>query len=46
MEQYYRKTPEEENWEIGETDPWKVCQTVIDKMKETSKDSKNPIPPE
>ena len=24
-EQYYRKTPEEENWEIGETDPWEVC---------------------
>jgi len=43
-EQYYRKTPE--NWEIGETDPWKVCQTVINKIKETSKTSKNPIPPE
>jgi len=25
-EQYYRKTPE--NWEIGETDPWEVYQTV------------------
>ena len=24
-EQYYRKTPEEENWEIGETHPWEVC---------------------
>jgi len=44
MEQYYRKTPE--NWEIGETDPWEVCQTVISKIKETSKTSKNPIPPE
>jgi len=41
-EQYYRKTPE--NWEIGETDPWEVCQTVINKIKETSKTSKNPIP--
>ena len=41
-EQYYRKTPE--NWEIGETDPWEVCQTIIDKIKETSKTSKNPIP--
>jgi len=44
MEQYYRKTPE--NWEIGETDSWEVCQTVINKIKETSKTSKNPIPPE
>jgi len=43
-EHYYRKTPE--NWEIGETDPWEVCQTVISKIKETSKTSKNPIPPE
>jgi len=43
-EQYYRKTPE--NWEIGETDPWEVYQTVINKIKETSKTSKNPIPPE
>jgi len=43
-EQYYRKTPgNEENWEIGETDPWEVCQTVIDKIKETSKTSENPI---
>jgi len=41
-EQYYRKTLE--NWEIGETDPWEVCQTVISKIKETSKTSKNPIP--
>jgi len=46
-EQYYKKTPaEEENWEIGETDPWEVCQTVIDKIKETSRMSKKPIPPE
>jgi len=46
-EQYYTKTPEEEeNWEIGETDPWEVCQTVINKIKETSKTSKNPVPPE
>jgi len=44
MEQYYRKTPE--NWDIGETDPWEVCQTVISKIKETSKNSKNQIPPE
>jgi len=34
-EQYYRKTPEE--WEIGETDPWEICQTIIDKIKETEK---------
>jgi len=46
-EQYYKKTPaEEENWEIGETDPWEVCQTVIDEIKETSRTSKKPIPPE
>jgi len=46
-EQYYRKTPEEEEYcEIGETDPWEVCQTVINKIKETSKTSKNPVPPE
>jgi len=40
-EQYYRKTPEEEeeNWEIGKTDPWEVCQTVIDEIKKTSKTS-------
>jgi len=44
MEQYYRKTPE--NWEIGKTDTWEVCQTVINKIKENSKTSKNPIPPE
>jgi len=44
MEQYHRKTPK--NWEIGETDPWEVCQTVINKIKETSKTNKNPIPPE
>jgi len=44
-EQYYKKTPaEEENWEIGETDPWEVYQTVINKIKETSRTSKNPIP--
>jgi len=41
-EQYYRKTPE--NWKIGETDPWEVCQTVINKIKENSKTSENPIP--
>jgi len=35
IEQYYKKTPEE--WEIGETDPWEVCQTVIDKIKKTDK---------
>jgi len=46
-EQYYEKTPaEEENWEIGETDPWEVCQRVIDKIKETFRTSKKPIPPE
>jgi len=46
-EQYYKKTlAEEENWEIGETDPWGVCQTVIDKIKETSRTSQEPIPPE
>jgi len=46
-EQYYKKTPaEEENWEIGETDPWEVCQTVIDEIKETSRTSKKPVPPE
>ena len=43
-EQYYRKIPE--NWEIGEMDPWEVCQTVINKIKENSKTSENPIPPE
>jgi len=43
-EQYHRKTPE--NWEISETDPWEVCQTVINKIKETSKTNKNQIPPE
>jgi len=43
-EQYHRKTPE--NWEIGETDPWEVCQTVINKIKDTSKTNRNPIPPE
>jgi len=35
MEQYYKKTPEE--WEIGETDPWEICQRVINKIKETDK---------
>jgi len=46
-EQYYKKTlAEEENWKIGETDPWEVCQTVIDEIKETSRTSKKPIPPE
>jgi len=41
IDQYYRKTPEE-----AEPDPWEVCQTVIDKIKETSKDSKGGIPEE
>jgi len=41
-EQYHRKTPE--NWEIGKTDPWEVCQTIINKIKETSKTNRNPIP--
>jgi len=46
-EQYYKKTPgKEEDWEISETDPWEVCPTVIDKIKENPKNSKNPIPPE
>jgi len=46
-EQYYRKTLEEENWEIGKTDPWEVCQMVIDKIKETPTASANQIiPPE
>jgi len=47
-EQYYKKTraEEEENWEISETDPWEVCQAVINKIKETSRTSKKPIPPE
>jgi len=35
IEQYYKKTLEE--WEIGKTDPWEVCQTVIDKIKKTDK---------
>jgi len=43
-EQYHKKTPE--NWGISETDPREVCQTVIDKIKETSNDSNNSIPPE
>jgi len=44
-EQYYRKTPEnKENWEIGKTDPWEVCQTVINKIKETSRTSEIRIP--
>jgi len=47
-EQYYKKTPAEEegNWEIGETDPWEVCQAVFDKIKETFRTCKKPIPPE
>jgi len=46
-EQYYKKTSgKEEDWEIGETDPWEVCQTVINKIKENPKNSKNPLPPE
>ena len=44
IEQYHRKIPEK--WEIGETDPWEVCQTEINKIKETSKTNRNPIPPE
>ena len=44
MEQYHKKTPE--NWRISETDPWEVCQGIIDKIKETSNDSNNSIPPE
>ena len=45
-EQYYKKTPDED-WEIGETDPWEVCQTVINKIKETSTPQTNlTIPPE
>jgi len=44
-EQYYRKTPEEENWEIGETDPWEVCQLVINKIKENPAASANPTIP-
>jgi len=43
-EQYHRKTPE--NWEISKTDLWEVCQTIINKIKETSKTNKNPIPRE
>jgi len=45
-EQYYKKTPAEEEWEIGETDSCEVCQTVINKIKESSRTSKKPIPPE
>jgi len=43
-EQYHKKTPE--NWGISETDPWEVCQVLIDKIKETSNNSNNSIPPE
>ena len=42
MEQYYKKTLEEKNWEIGETDSWEVCSVVIDKIKETLGTSANP----
>ena len=42
-EQYYKKTLAEEEWEIGETDSWEVCQTVINKIKEPSRTSKKPI---
>ena len=45
-EQYYMKTLAEEEWEIGETDSWEICQTVINKIKELSRTSKKPIPPE
>jgi len=34
-EQYYKKTAEEENWEMSETDRWEIYQTVIDQIKET-----------
>jgi len=45
-EQYYKKMLAK-NREIGERDPWEVCQTVIDKIKKTSGTSKNkPIPPD
>jgi len=44
MEQYHRKTAE--NWEISKTDPWEVCQTVINKIKEISNTNTNPIPVE
>ena len=44
-EQYYKKTlTEEENWEISEIDPWEVCQTVINKIKEIARTSKKSIP--
>jgi len=47
VEQYYRRTPEEGNWEIGKTDTWEVCQRVINQIKEISRASTNPaIPPE
>jgi len=39
----YKKTLAEEEWEIGETDSWEVCQTVINKIKEPSRTSKKPI---
>jgi len=42
--QYHKKTPG--NWGISETDPWEVCQAIINKIKETSNDSNNPIPPQ
>jgi len=44
VDQYYRKTPEESDKNEAEPDRWEVCQTVIDKIKETSKDSKGIVP--
>ena len=32
-EQYYRKTPDER-----EDDPWEICNTVMEKIKETEKE--------
>jgi len=44
-EQYYKKTlAEEENREIGETDPWEVCLTVIDKSKRPPGRARNQFP--
>jgi len=45
-EQYYKKTLEEENWEISETDPWEICQTVIDQIKETPRPRTNSAIPQ
>jgi len=43
LQQYYKKTPEE--WEIGETDPWEVCQTVIETIKKTDKPKPHQVIP-